>query len=177
MGLIQEAGINRINCLYFALFILLTVGVAKCVDIWGKYFKNAIVTVYIVSFAIFIGYYFTAYQPDISQRQLAGADGALEYAMQISSDYGDGNIYVTSSLRHSQVLFYTQYPTDKYISEVKWENYPAKQLIAKSFGPFIWGADTEGDNVHIITTQEVEDYTDNYSITVFGTCAVAVPNN
>jgi 4-amino-4-deoxy-L-arabinose transferase-like glycosyltransferase len=177
MGLIQEAGINRINCLCLALFILLAVGVAKCADIWKNYFRNAIITVYIVSFVIFIGYYFTAYQPDISQRQMAGAGAALEYAMQISSDYGDGYIYVTGSLRHSQVLFYTKYPTDKYINEVKWENYPAKQLIAESFGTFRWGDDNDRDDVHIITTQEVEDYMDNYSITVFGTCAVAVPNS
>jgi 4-amino-4-deoxy-L-arabinose transferase-like glycosyltransferase len=178
MGLIQEAGINRINCLYLALFILLSVGVVKCVEVfrnYSRYIRNTIISVYIVSFAIFVGYYFTAYQPDISQKQLAGAGDALEYALQICSDYGDGNIYMTGSLRHSQVLFYTQYPTDQYISEVKWENYPAKQLIAKSFGPFRWGDDIEGDNVHIITTLEIEEYEDDYSITIFGTCAVAVP--
>jgi 4-amino-4-deoxy-L-arabinose transferase-like glycosyltransferase len=179
-GLIQEAGINRINCLYLALFMLLAVGVVKCVEVFGeysKYFSNVVIFMYIASFAIFIGYYFTAYQSDISQRQLAGANDALAYALQICSDYGDGNIYVTGSLRHSQVLFYTKYPTDQYISEVKWENYPAKQLIAECFGPFRWGDDIVGDNVHIITTQEIEDYTEDYSITIFGTCAVAVPIN
>jgi hypothetical protein len=180
MGLIQEAGINRINCLYLALFILLAIGVVKCAEVfrnYSKYIENVIIAVYIASFAIFIGYYFTTYQPDISQKQLAGAGDALEYALQICSDYGDGNIYVTGSLRHSQVLFYNQYPTDQYISEVKWKNYPAKQLIAESFGPFKWGDDIEGDNVHIITTQEIEAYADDYRITIFGTCAVAVPIN
>jgi hypothetical protein len=162
------------------MFILLSVGLDTCV----KYFKgrininnlkHMIIVVYSVSFVIFVGYYFTAYQPDISEAQLAGADEALEYAISISDEYGDGSIYVTNSLRHSQVLFYTQYPTDKYISEIQWKNYPSKQLYAQSFGVFKWTDDMSCDNVHIIRVSEIEDYKENYNIIGFGTCAVAVP--
>ncbi|MDE5825356.1 MAG: hypothetical protein K2H91_11840, partial [Lachnospiraceae bacterium] len=83
-------------------------------------------TVAVTSFCLFESYYFTAYRDTIKDIQLSGAKEALIYAAAMKEDSSYNVIHVTGRLRHPQVLFYLEYPTNFYMETVEWKNYPAE---------------------------------------------------
>ena len=178
-AVLQRTNFNRINAVLPAMFILLANGLIWCCDKAKHNVYYIIIFVYILCFGFFEGYYFTVYQDIISERQLAGADKALESAMEKSRLHNGSKIYITAQLRHSQVLFYTEYPTLDYIDEVKWKNYPDKYLEAYSFGNFLWDTGESFDNsgIYVILRSELEEYEQRgYDIEIFDYCAVAYMN-
>ncbi len=130
MAFTQTTGTNltRINPINPAMFILVAVGIVSLIDLAKRHLGSkkaafrlepCAVAVYALCFVCFMGYYFTVYNEDIALLQIDGAKEALECANDLLSgeEYGD-TIYVTGQLRHSQVLFYTQLPTDEYVETV-----------------------------------------------------------
>lgn len=176
-AVLQKTNINRINVIHMAMFILLAKGIMCFAHKIKHYASPVLLAAYAVSFVLFECYYFTTYQDMISERQLAGADEALQYADMLyqSGDYEV--IHVTGQLRHSQVLLYTQYSTDRYIEEVEWKNYPDKYLVAKSFGNYYWDDEEEAlqeTGIYVIRKAEAEVFDEaGYMIEPFGYCAVA----
>lgn len=176
VALIQGVGITRNNTLLLANFILLAIGIKFLIDKYGKRVAKTFGVIYLVSFLVFEGYYFTAYQEIISENQISGADKALEYALEKKDKMGVESIYITSRLRPAQVLFYTQTPTDEYIDTVTWKNYPSKYLSAAGFGCFTWKEeDTEESDILIVLKSEAEKYEqDSYSVVYYENCAVVI---
>lgn len=177
LAVLQRTNFNRINDILLAMFILLAKGLVWFCEKVKHNSHYIMLIVYVICFAIFEQYYFTGYQDIISERQLAGADKALEYAAEKFNTQNYNNIYVTGQLRHSQVLFYTQYPTSQYMNEVEWQNYPDKYLVAKRFGSFCWSEEEdEPDNkgIYLILKSEIAEYEQaGYCVEPFEYCAVA----
>lgn len=177
IGLVRSMSIYRANCMNMAVLILLVAGIqAFCTKISSKWCERSIVAIYFISFLAFQAYYFSGYQESIREIQLVGAKEALEYAVELREECSADKIRITGRLRHSQVLFYQEYPTDEYINTVTWKNYPAKWLSAEQFGCFLWDVDTMvHDDVYIICEDEVERFKEEgYIIKNFDFCAVAV---
>lgn len=174
VGLIQGIGLNRINCVILAMFVFLAKGISDFYQKCEKYGRRAIISVYLISFALFEICYFTRYQVEISNRQNDGAKEAIEYAMDIS---GEKDIFVESAIRHSQVLFYTGYPTPDYIASVEWNlDSEKKRVFVKRFGQFCWDWDVNYpmEGVYIISADEIERFEKSgYDVIRFDSCAVA----
>lgn len=176
IALFQGVGITRNNTLLIANFILLATGIKFLIDKYGKTCAKAVGVIYLISYLIFEGYYFTIYQDIISENQISGADKTLEYALDKKDELDVEHIFITSRLRPTQVLFYTKTPTDKYISSVTWENYPSKYLQAASFDCFTWREnDRLASEILIVLASEAEEYEQkNYDVTYFENCAVVI---
>ena len=141
-----------------------------------KYGKQVIISVYLVSFLLFELTYFGKYQEQISARQNAGAKEAIEYALTIGENGED--IYIVNVLRHSQVLFYTKYPTPDYLESVEWSmEEDFRDVVVHRFGRFCWdwNKDLYGEGIYIIQASDSEKYVElGYDVTQFQSCAVAV---
>ena len=180
MAFMQTTGTNltRINPMNPAMFILVAVGIRWIVGKIRYHRAEAVaVAVYAVSFVCFMGYYFTGYSDTIAKRQLAGAEEALAYADERyeTGIYGE-TIYITGPLRHSQVLFYTQFPTDEYAASVEQELLENGTYDVKRFGRFAWGTPSEYGGICVIPAEEADAYTDmGYEVRIFNSYAVALP--
>lgn len=133
--------------------------------------------IYAVSFVCFMAYYFTGYSEAVAIRQQAGARKALEYAGTLyeTGAYGE-QIYISGPLRHSQVLFYTQFPTDEYIESVEQNISENGTYDVKGFGCFAWGDSPEYGSIRVIPADETDMYTGSgYEVRIFDSYAVAVP--
>lgn len=178
VALIQGVGINRNNCMHLSLFVLLAVGLnTVCMKI-GKRIENVLLVLYMISFLLFEVCYFTNYQDSISDRQFAGAGKAIAYALELSEQRDGETIYVKGGLRHSQILFYTAYPTDEYRNSVNWhKSEDNREVIIDSFGVFSWEDKTpefKDNSIYIILYDVVDNYKKmGYSVMNFETCAVA----
>lgn len=176
VGLLQGIGINRINAVIPGAFIILATGMYELCNKCIKYVKQIIVVVYIISFLLFELVYFGEYQEQISNRQNIGAKEAIEYALTVVKE--DEDIYVVNAIRHSQVLFYTQYPVNDYIESVEWTmEAGAREVYVQRFDKFCWDWNMESIDagVYIILAEDIEKYKEQgYSITRFQSCAVAV---
>lgn len=180
MAFTQTTGTNltRINPMNPAMFILVAVGIQWIISkIRFCRAEAAAVAIYAISFVCFMVYYFTGYGETIAKRQLSGAGEALAYAdsQYETGVYGD-YIYIEGPLRHSQVLFYTQFPTDEYIASVEQEISENGTYEVKGFGRFRWGGPSKHGSICLIPVDELELYTNRgYDVQVFDTYAVALP--
>ena len=175
IGLMRSMSMHRANCMNLAVLFLLIRGSYRTGQAFrSPWVQRGIFVLYIAGFCLFEGYYFTAYQDTIKQMQLSGAKEALAYAAAISEESAGDVIHVTGRLRHSQVLFYSEYPADSYMETVEWKNYPSGWLEAGHFGDFWWDTDVRTDGIYVICSDEIADYeNDGYQITQFDACAVA----
>lgn len=174
--LVNPVSMNRANGMNLAVLFLVIRGSYYAGQVLKRpWIKKSIVILYLASFCLFMNYYFTKYSDTIKEIQLAGAKEALGYAAVIKEESGSDVIHVTGRLRHSQVLFYSEYPLDLYMATVKWKNYPSRWLIAEEFGNFRWDTEMGYTNgVYVICSDEIADYEGaGYDITQFDACAVA----
>lgn len=164
VGVLQGVNANKINSIHIPIIILWAAGVRWVLDRNIKWLSGVVAAVYLVSFLCFQGYYYTDYQAQISERQQAGAEQALDRALELQAE-GYEKICVPNALRHSQVLFYTEWPLDNYLETLEWQNYPSKYLKTASFADFVWQTEEEAENgrtelyedmVYIILADEAE---------------------
>lgn len=176
IGLLRSMSIYRANCMNLAVLFLVIRGTYNTGQVLKRsWIQKGIFISYLAGFCLFVSYYFTKYTNTIGEMQLAGAKEALVYAAEVKDESGSDVIHVTDRLRHSQVLFYLEYPLDLYRDTVKWKNYPSGWLIAEEFGNFRWDTG-EGykQGVYVICSDEIIGYEGaGYSITQFDACAVA----
>ncbi len=157
----QGVSVHKMNCCHIPVIILWTKGAACLLERFKKLAKP-LLAVYFCCLIIFMGCYFTTFQRQISERQLQGSGKAIQAAEELfKSDIYEA-VCLTPELRHSRVLFYTQFPTDKYREQVKWQNYPSKFLNTKSFGIFEWDDNKEDpyneQKIYILPVSEAEEY-------------------
>ncbi len=176
VAVLRSMSIYRLNAMNLCVLIYLVEGIGiVCRKLKKKWIHKGILAAYVISFLAFEVYYFGPYQKDIIDIQLAGADNAIEYAMEQREQKDGALIRITNRLRHPQVLFYTKYPTDDFISEVKWKNYTDKCMNAESFGCFLWNIEEYTDDIYIICRDEIDTFKEKgYAIKEFEACAVAV---
>lgn len=128
IGLLRLVSVHRANCMNMAVLFLLIRGSYYIGRIFrSSWVRRGISVLYLASFCLFERYYFTAYPDMIKEMQLAGADEALEYAAALKEESSIDVIHVTGRLRHPQVLFYMEYPTDLYMETAECKNYPSRE--------------------------------------------------
>ncbi len=183
LGILQGVNVNKMNYIHIPILILWTEGTAWICRKWKKKAGAVLVAVYLISFISFQGYYYTSYQEQISERQLAGADSALENAL-LMKEQGYDKISLPNVLRHPAVLFHTQWPLDNYLETVEWQEYPARWLKTKSFGDFVWRLDEEtidafdANTVYVITLEEEKLFKDaGFKTELFDYCGIAYMEN
>lgn len=184
MAFTQTTGTNltRINPMNPAMFILVVTGIRWIAGkIRFQRTQTVLAGIYAVSFICFMIYYFTGYSDTVAQRQLAGAEEALEYAEKLrNTDTGEGyegKIYISGPLRHSQVLFYMQIPTPDYIESVEQSLTANGRFHVDGFGHYEWGEPEEYGSICVIPKEKKDAYIRmGYEVEVFDEYAVAVPN-
>lgn len=163
-GIVQGMGVHKINYCHIPAIILWAKGVDWLIA-KVKMLTKPVIIVYLCCLVTFMGYYFTIFQEQISERQLAGARQAIDAAEELFETGEYVSICPTAELRHSRVLFYTKYPLDEYIEEVIWSNYPDKFLNTKAFGNFEWDDEKEDafnkDKIYLLEFSEVDEYIEN----------------
>ncbi len=182
VGILQGINANKINSIHIPVIVLWTAGVKWVLNRKIKWLSSVVIAAYILSFACFQGYYYTGYQEQISERQLAGAGESLDRALELQAE-GYEKICVPNALRHSQVLFYTAWSLDNYLETVEWQNYPNKYLKTSSFGDFIWQTEEEAesgreelneDMVYVILADWAEDFEKRgWNVEIYGYMGVA----
>lgn len=177
MAFTQTTGtnLNRINVINFAMFIEVVIGIRYLfTKLPFAKIELILAMLYSVCFVCFAGYYLSIYEDDIAERQFRGADRALEYAIeQKESMSDDTKIYISCSLIYSQVLFYTQFPTDEYIENVQYSSISNGKYYVKSFGYFEWESERDG-KIHVIQASDSDEYKQKgYEVVIFDECAVA----
>lgn len=179
MAFTQTTGTNltRINAINFAMFIVVIIGIKYLIErITFPKVEQILIAIYAISFMCFMSYYLSIYKDAIAERQFSGADKALEYAIEHkdTGQYGE-KIGISCSLSHSQVLFYTKFPTDEYIRTVKYSNMVNGKYYVKSFGGFEWIEEGDSANIYVIDGAKSEEYEQKgYDVEIFGECAVAI---
>lgn len=132
LGVTVQANFERTNILFLPLIYFIGVGIAFVIDL----FKNAklqkvvalgIFILYAVNGFIFARYYFTEFNEMMTRVWPDGAQEVIEFAQNY-----DGTIHV-QDIRHPIVLCYSQYPTDKYVNTVVYEDENAKFLQPQSW--------------------------------------------
>ncbi len=167
--------INRVNALHINLAICITFGLSGMFGCF-KRFKTLVrifAGFYIVSTVFFGSYYFSRYNGDIQDDFRKGAGEAVAFV----KEQGFEKINVDYSMYYPQLLFYDQTPTDEFLETVKYSNYPAAFLSAKSFTKYTFGINIYGDyDAFIIANRDSEKYkfnqTNGYTIVEFDEFAV-----
>lgn len=178
-GIAQGVNVNKINSIHIPILILIVEGIAYLTDNMKRTGGYVIAALYLLCFAGFEVEYYTDYQQEISALMLEGAGEALEFAMDLYSEQDYEAVFLPNELRHSQVLFYTKWPTDEFVEKVQWQSYPERWLKADSFGMFRWRRE-EGsirlsdENIYVFTKKEADLFEENgYQIKMFDNCGVA----
>lgn len=180
-GILQGINVNKINYIHIPVIILWTEGVSFLCAKGKRYFGKAVFVVYALSFLCFEGYYFTEYQEEISRRQQAGADQAVEAALSLREERKAETIVVPNTLRHSQILFYTEWSLKDYMESVRWQEYPARWLKTESFGCFEWireeeteNFEPERDKIYLVTEEELGRFEkEGWCVEMYGYAGVA----
>lgn len=160
-GVVQGINVHKINYCHIPAIILWTIGADYLLS-KKKELTLLVISVYLCCLVAFMGYYFTVFQKQISERQLQGAGEAIYAAEKLFEKGNYESICPTPELRHSRVLFYSQFPTDSFREQVVWKNYPDKFLNTKSFGNFEWDDDKEDsfneNKIYILQLSEISEY-------------------
>ncbi len=182
MAFTQTTGTNltRINPINPAMFILVVVGIQWLLKkIRYRKTEFAIAGIYMTGFACFMFYYFTGYSDAVAKMQLAGAKKALEYAKaQYETGAYGSEIYISGPLRHSQVLFYTQFPTEDYIQSVEQTVLSNGTYHVKQFGEYVWETPQEYGGIRVMPVDETKTFissVEEYTVELFDSYAVAIP--
>ena len=187
VGSTVEISFYRMNMIHIPMTYFLAVGLWLFIEEFQKKAERIVVFIYIISCICFLTYYVTYQDDRLAKVYLDGTEQALSYIHELkASDRIDNdatvNIY---SITFAAVLYYDQYPTDKYIKEVVYEDNQITGLreLAKSFGQynFIYDFDPSvppnTDEVYLCAVDDydvisqLEEY--NMTIEYFSYVAVA----
>ena len=181
LGIIVQPNFERTNMLFLPLFYFIGSGIVFVLDIFRRY-KNIpaviIALLYGINGMIYAKYYFTEYNEMMERVWPEGVEEAIVFA----NNY-DGTIHI-QDIRHPFVLCYSQYPTDKYVATVVYEDENAKFLQPISFEGYEFSDYTDDkpikDDIYICQVDNDEAVSwivgNDLSVAQFGNYYVAVAN-
>lgn len=138
--LIVYVNVNRANCIMIPIILIAAYGIYELMEMLDvKVVAGGVAIIYLFFFFNFTGAYFKSYNDDARYAFSAGLEEAMEFAAENVRE--GGNIYVTSSVAHSRVMFYSKIPVDEYIDTVVYNNYPGAYIGTDSFGRYIMSFD------------------------------------
>lgn len=130
MGCFIVANFERLNILFIPLFFFVASGINCTIGLCKKWKIAAtiiMVLLYSINGIMFAKFYFIDYNASIFNILPNGVQEVLIFAQNY-----EGTIHI-QDIRHPRVLCYTQYPVDKYVETVVYEDEHAKFLQPKSF--------------------------------------------
>lgn len=157
-GVMIEGNVNRLNFLHFPMVFLAVIGIAgACAWLKGRCraLCAAIAAVYGVSFLLFAGFYFTAYQQKIAAPYDAGLDEALAYAHSVCQD-GE-IIHVSDAISYPKILFYGKVDPQAFRESARWRGEPGAfmQLEAADRYAFAPAAGEPEPSVYLMKVSEL----------------------
>ncbi len=160
LGCLVSVNVNRINCIHIPLILMMAVGMAYIVRKMREEIKSTgvlAVAVLLAAFFSFEGFYYTTYAENIGSSFQEGLEEALSQAETLAGEEGD--IYISSGISYSKILFYSEYPAPEYHETVQYTNYPAAFLDVSSFGRYHFGiSGMYPGAVLLISENEIEPY-------------------
>ena len=146
-GLVEiDMSFYRINIIQIPMTFFLVNGLWTLIQALKNNFKQIAVFVYAISCVFFILYYFTDYDAAAAENLMDGGEAALSYVKE-SVESGelpeDYRVNVVSGMSYVTILFYEQYPTDKYMQEIVYRDDGGARLIATEMGRYRFFYDAE----------------------------------
>lgn len=137
LGLLIKVNVNRVNILFFPLILLAARGLDWLCGRW-KPLLGAVLAVYLLFFSFFEAYYFTDYRRTMDYNFGEGLEEALASVAE-----SEDPVIVSDDIQYSQVLFFTQTPTERFRDTVSYKFYPSAFLDATAFDRWRFGIDAE----------------------------------
>ena len=120
---ITEIFFSRINIIHIPMTYFLVLGLWYIKDLLGDKVLPVAVGVYICCAVAFLGYYVTYHDDNVAEAYIDGCESALDYVDSLyeSGEADEGaTVQMLSGVGFTQTIFYTKYPTDKFIEDVNY---------------------------------------------------------
>lgn len=119
MGFFVHSNINRINVLWIAVICYIVYGIVLAIEKHNRF--KLIIPVYIISFILFITYYFNGYSNSLLKNSTYSLDQSLVYVNTL--DYKE--LYITAKINQPYIyyLFYNKVDSKYYIKNRNIEEY------------------------------------------------------
>lgn len=157
-GCLIDGNINRLNFLHFPIILCTVAGLSQLAA-WCRarlrWISWSVAAAYAVSFVLFAGYYFTAYQDELGPHFDAGLDEALAYAQSVT----DGEIRVSNEIIYPKILFYAQIEPETFRQTAVWRGEPGAFMRIESVDRYRFGVDGDAmrNGVCIVKAAEIEN--------------------
>ncbi len=185
MGLTIQANFERINILFLPLIYFIGEGIVFTIEFFKDYKRHAAIAmlvIYGLNGLFFAKYYFTDYNDMMERVWVEGTEEAVVFAKDAAALTG-GTVHI-SGIRHPHVLCYSQYPVDKYIATVVYDDDNAKFLQPLSYEGYDYSEYIEAPSVAgdiYICAEDNTEYVEwlasqNMAYAQFGNYIVGVAN-
>lgn len=153
--ILQRVDIICSNYLQISLLFYWGLGIYAFAKLAKGRVVKGMVLAYLIGFVLFMHTYFTEFKEQINQSLMSGAGDAIHQAVSLREELKADKIFVSDSLSHALVLFYTEYPVQDFIDTVTWKVYPDRYMAAKSLGEYVWVFDDDyiEGNVNLLQNQ------------------------
>lgn len=178
LGIIERVNVSRIVVVHISVLAILVNGL-NCGMRWAKqrwkWFPNAVMCLFIISFIFFEFSYFTDINRKISSDFQEGLGEAVDYALSIAD--ATDTVYIMPGNMWRKILFYSELSAIEYIDTLQWEYNESGGITYISAGPFVFGTDEIArgkDKVYVIRAFEDAQYKEKgFEIRYFDYAAVA----
>ena len=136
MMLMVTPNITRLNICWLALLYFVCLGVGWVIK-WKKKLCPVLLGLYLASFGVFTGIYYTGYQEDIAEAFAYDIKGALDYCFETGSE----KIHMSSQVigSYAYCLFYSQTDTYEFLDTVHYQEGNDDFQTIDGFGKFSMG--------------------------------------
>lgn len=155
-----DTNINRANYFFIPLTICMGFGFYFITTLLKKeVVNNSLIIglgVVLCYFCVFTDYYFTDYAKEIGYYFGNGVDDAIKFA-----DTFDTEVYVTSGISYSKVMYLTAVDSKEYRNTVEYKNYPSIYLDIYGFGKYHFvnqGYEINSNYVYVIQNDEIQQF-------------------
>ncbi len=118
---ITEIFFSRINIIHIPMTYFLVLGIWFIKDLLGDKVLPVITGVYICCAMAFLGYYVTYHDDNVAKTYNDGCEVAIDYVENLYESgeaETEAKVHMLSGVGFVETVFYTEYPTDKFIEDV-----------------------------------------------------------
>jgi 4-amino-4-deoxy-L-arabinose transferase-like glycosyltransferase len=136
----------RLNIIQIPMTYFLINGLWVLIERIKDSSKYLAIFIYSVSCFFFLIYYFTDYDDLVAAQLMDGSESAITYVEELANSGklpDDYRVNVVSGVSFVSVLFYEEYPTDRFMEEVQYVGLDGPRVLAKEFGHYYFYYDDE----------------------------------
>lgn len=160
--MLTQVNINRANIVFILMIYLMTEGLYAVSQATAKLFLP-VLSVYCLSFFLFIGVYFTAYQPWVGASFFEG----FGEAVMLAAEETEKTVYLSETVNQPYIyaLFYEKTDPQIFMDTVVYKNPGSSVRQVISFDRFVTGLPesvrTDEDAAYVASLQEAEAFSDS----------------